>query len=207
MKPWFALAFAFVLGPALVTGEEDWVKSDLNEAAKRFDQRQFSLAHDIYRNLLLAHQAAPLGATVLEQARAGIAATTARLKADESGSPGAAFVERAKRLGFAQVGAAWLPAQVKERLSADATARLRRLAQGKACPACKGQGVNVCPNCAFGKVRCMGCSGTGRTGGSAITSRGAPCPACDGRGRAKCLLCKGTGYGVCPKCEGIGAVE
>jgi hypothetical protein len=207
MKNRFLLLIALGMAARLVVAEDDWRAGELKDAFRQLEQRQYNLSHDIYRNALLVHQAVPLNATALEQARSGIAATAARLKIDEARTPGAAFMERVKRLGFVQVGTAWMPPQAKERLSSDAAAKLVRLAHGRACLVCKGQGINTCPNCVSGVVRCMGCSGTGRMGGSPITSRGAMCLACDGRGKIKCVLCRGTGCGVCPKCDGIGVVE
>ena len=207
MKNRFLGMIALVMAARLVAAENNWLAGELKDASQQLEQRQYGLVHDIYRNVLLVHQAVPLNATALEQTRSGLAATAARLNADEARTPGAAFMERAKRLGFVQVGTAWMPPQAKERLSSDAAAKLARLAHGKTCLVCKGQGVNICPNCVFGVVRCMVCSGTGRTGGSPITSRGATCMACDGRGKVKCVLCRSAGYSVCPKCDGIGDDE
>lgn len=207
MNKWFSLTIMLAAAARLLAAEGDWVAGELEAATREFDQRRFPLARDIYRNLLVTHQAVPLNATALAQARDGMAATARQLRGNEQKTPGAAFVERVQRLGFVQAGTAWLPPAVKAGLLADAAAKLTRLARGNACPACKGVGVSVCPNCVAGVARCISCSGTGRTGGSPVTFRGAPCPFCDGRGKAKCVLCKGSGYGVCPKCDGIGIVE
>lgn len=207
MKNRFVGMIALAMAVRIVTAENDWLASELKDASQQLEQRQYGLAHDIYRNVLLVHQAVPLNATALEQARSGLAATAARLNADEARTPGAAFVERAKRFGFVQVGTAWMPPQAKERLSSDAAAKLARLAHGKACLVCKGQGVNICPNCVSGVVRCMSCNDMGRAGSSLITPRGTPCMVCDGRGKIRCVLCRGAGYGICPKCDGVGDVE
>jgi hypothetical protein len=207
MKNWFPATMVLAVAARLMAADEDWVSKELDAAAQQIEQRQFVLAHDVYRNLAFVHQAAPLNATAIQQVQNGIAATAGRLKADEARTTSAGFVERAKRLGYVQVGPAWMPPQAKERLSANAAVKLGKLAQAKACPACRGQGVSVCANCQSGIVRCMACNGTGRAGGSPITSRGAPCLICDGRGKTRCLLCKGTGFIVCPKCDGVGTVE
>jgi hypothetical protein len=207
MKKCFFLAIMLAAAARLGAADGDWVAGELEAATREFEQRRFPLAHDIYRNLLVAHQAAPLNASALAQARDGMAVTARQLRGDEQKGLGAAFVERVQRLGYVQVGPAWLPPAVKAHLPADATAKLARLGQGKVCLACKGAGVCVCPNCVAGVARCISCSGTGRAGGSPITSRGAPCPFCDGRGKAKCVLCKGSGYGICPKCDGTGLLE
>lgn len=207
MRRWFTRMAVWALASAQAFAGETWVESELKEAERQAEKRQFALAHALYRNLLAAHLIAPLNATALEQARAGLAASASRLQAEQRQIANPLFVERATRLGYVKVGPAWMPTQAKERLAADALARAERLTHGKACPACKGQGINSCPNCNEGIVRCIGCLGTGRTGGSPITSRGSSCLSCDGRGKVKCLLCKGTGCGVCPKCEGVGVVE
>ena len=207
MKNWFPATIVLAVAARLMAAEEDWVSKELDAAAQQLEQRHFALAHDVYRNLALVHQVAPLNAMAIQQVHNGIAATAGRLKADEVRTTSAGFVERAKRLSYVQVGSAWMPPQAKERLPANAAAKLGKLVQAKACPACQGQGVSSCANCQFGIVRCMACNGTGRTGGSPITSRGAPCVLCDGRGKVKCSLCRGTGFVVCPKCDGLGAVE
>jgi len=191
----------------LAAADGDWVAGELEAATREIEQRRFPLARDIYRNLLVAHQAVPLTANALAQARDGLTATARPLRGDAPRAPGAAFVERVQRLGWVQAGAAWLPPAVKASLPTEAAAKLARLAQGRACPVCKGAGVGVCPNCVAGVARCISCSGTGRTGGSPVTFRGAPCPFCDGRGKTQCALCKGSGNGVCPKCDGIGVTE
>lgn len=207
MNGWLFPAIVIAAAARLAAADPDWVAGELEAATREFENRRFALARDIYRNLLVAHQAAPLNATALAQAREGLATTARQLRGQEPKAPGAAFVERVQQLGFVQAGAAWLPSATKAHLAADAAAKLGRLARGEACPACKGAGVGVCPNCVAGAARCISCSGTGRTGGATVSFRGAPCPFCDGRGKARCVLCKGSGYGVCPKCDGIGVVE
>lgn len=207
MKRWLAVLMVLAMGRAPGAAADSWPASELKEAAKQIGQRDFAFAHDLYRNVLLVHQAAPLGANDLQAARRGIAASGGRLKAAEATAFGKAFLDRAKQLGFVQVGAAWVPSAVKDRLSADGAGCLERKSRAKACPACRGPGVNICPNCENGSARCMSCSGTGRTGGAAITTRGAECLPCNGRGKLKCPFCSGASFSVCPKCEGLGVVD
>lgn len=86
----------------------------------------------------------------------------------------------------------------------------------KACPLCKGQGLEGCQTC-FGRNvvegHCTGCSGTGRVSCTTCTGVGqVECPTCKGFGYMdkwetysdRCSLCNGRGYYQGLSCRGCG---
>ena len=205
MKRWFAVTI-IALVSTLSHATDEWVASELKDASKQRDERQFGLAFEICHNLLLVHRAVPLGRDAADEAKFMLGGVGGRIQAANPKIFSEQFVARAKRLGFVQIGCAWMPAGAKERLSAEAAARLEKLGRAETCAVCKGACVTACVNCLRGTVRCMACMGTGQAAGGGAVVR-AMCPVCNGQGKSKCTFCRGSGFVACPKCGGCGLGE
>jgi hypothetical protein len=112
--------------------------------------------------------------------------------------------------GRISVGPAWLPAELKGRLTVQAQAKIRR-ALAEPCAACDGSGESDCANCyGLGEVKCEHCQ-MGQV--SVVTDsfeqkgklvRSDVCNRCRGRGGLVCQTCKGRGRNPCSVCEGSG---
>ncbi|MCX6908171.1 MAG: hypothetical protein NTY01_09020 [Verrucomicrobia bacterium] len=202
MKKWFVITI-IALVSTLSHAADGWVAGELKEASAQLDQRQFAQAFEICHNLLLINRAAPLGRNASEEARLTLGAAGRRVKAVNPKIFSEEFLARAKRLNFVQVGCAWMPAEAKAQLAADAAAKLENFSQAKVCPQCKGACVADCPNCQDGKAKCIACNGTGRATGGGTFAR-VTCPVCSGKGKSECTFCRGCGYVACPKCDGTG---
>lgn len=202
MKKWLAVTI-IALTTTLSHAASSWVAGELKEATSQLDQRQFAQAFEICHNLLLINQAAPLGRDPADEARFILGAAGRRVKAGNPKVFSDEFLARAKRMSFVQVGCAWMPAEAKAKLSADALAKLEKQPQAKLCSQCNGACVTDCPNCEDGKAKCIACNGTGRATGGGTFVR-TTCPVCTGRGKSECTFCRGCGFIACPKCNGVG---
>ena len=200
MKTWLIL----MLCATTALAAEDWLAREFKEAERQLNDRQYARAGEVYHNLLLIHAAVPLSKDALQRASAGLAASWGRVKVDDPNSVSDAFVARVQGLGFEKMGAAWLPAELKRHVSADAVARWQQLASAEKCATCKGWCVAACQNCERGQARCVTCMGTGRVGGAATSSRGATCSFCNGLGKTSCSFCGGHGVMACAACSGLG---
>lgn len=200
MKTWLMLMWC----AATALAADNWLTREFTEAERQLNDRQYARAGEVYHNLLLVHAAAPLSKDALQRALAGLAASRGRAKVDDPNRVSEAFVVRVKALGFEQAGAAWLPAELKQRLPAGAAVRLQQFASAEKCATCKGQCVAACQNCERGQARCAACQGTGRAGGAATSSRGTTCSFCNGRGKTTCSFCGGRGVVACAACGGLG---
>jgi hypothetical protein len=205
MNKWFA-AVMVALASTLSHAADDWVDRELKDVSKQFNGRHFGLAFEMCHNLLLIHRAAPLDRDAADQAKTLLGRLGQWVKAANPKVFTEEFVARAKGLGFVQAGCAWMPAEAKAKLSADATARLEKLAQAEPCATCKGACITPCLNCQRGIVKCMACMGTGQAAGGGAVTR-AICPVCNGQGKSRCTFCRGSGFVACPKCNGSGLGE
>ncbi|MFA5192412.1 MAG: hypothetical protein WC740_17030 [Verrucomicrobiia bacterium] len=202
MKNWF-VGTIIALVSTLSYAADGWVAAELKEAQAQLDQRQFAQAFEICHNLLLINRAASLGRDASDQARSLLSTAGRRVKAGNPRVFSAAFLDRAKRLNFIQVGCAWMPAETKAQLPADAIAKLEKFTQAKVCPQCNGACITDCLNCEDGKAKCVACNGTGRATGGGTFAR-TQCPVCSGKGKSVCTFCRGSGFVVCQKCDGTG---
>jgi hypothetical protein len=205
MKKWIAVTI-IALVSTLAQAADGWITGELKEASAQLEQRQFAQAFEICHNLLLIHRAVPLSRNNADQARLTLGAAGRHVKAGNPKAFSEEFLARAKRLNFVQVGCAWMPADAKAALSADAAATLEKLAQAKVCSQCKGACVEDCLNCQDGKAKCIACNGTGRATGGGTFVR-TTCPVCTGKGKSDCTFCGGCGYVACPKCGGSGLAK
>ena len=205
MKKWVVVTLV-ALAATMSQAANEWADRELKDAAQQLDDRHFGAAFEICHNLLLIHQASPLDRDAADQARLLLGRAGRWVKASNPKVFGEEFLARVKRLGFVQAGIAWMPAEARAGLTANATARLEKLGHADMCATCKGGCVVPCPNCQFGKVKCMACMGTGQAAGGGAVAR-ATCPVCNGQGKSKCTFCGGSGIITCPKCNGSGLVE
>lgn len=202
MKKWFVVTLVALVSTMSFAADE-WVDRELKDATKQYEERHFSMAFEICHNLLLVHRAAPLNRDAADQTKHMMSRIGKWLKASNPKVFSQEFLARAKDLGFVQAGPAWMPAEAKARLSAEAAARLERIGQSAVCATCKGACVTPCPNCQYGNIKCMACLGTGQAAGGGAVAR-AICPMCNGQGKSKCTFCAGSGVIVCPTCGGCG---
>lgn len=205
MKNWVA-GITIALAATLASAADNWVTVELKEAQAQLDQRQYAQAFEICHNLLLINRAAPFSRNASDEARSLLTSAGRRVKAGNPKVFNPAFLDRAKQLNFVQVGCAWMPAEAKAQLSADAAAKLQKLAQASICPQCKGACITDCLNCDDGKAKCIACNGTGRATGGGTFAR-TQCPVCSGKGKSACTFCRGNGVIVCTKCDGSGVCD
>jgi hypothetical protein len=112
---------------------------------------------------------------------------------------------------FTEVGGAWVPADIAERLSLRDRVSLRRtlatpcenclgIAQTE-CPACSGSGRAKCSNkkCVGGKIAVPSEKHLGRT-----LEQNRKCGVCGGTGIVPCEKCRGSGAVLCRVCNGSG---
>lgn len=202
MKKWLAVT-VIALVSTLSFAANGWVAGELKEASAQLDQRQFAQAFEICHNLLLIHRAAPLGQNASDEARFLLGTAGRRVKAGNPKVFSDEFLARAKRLNFVQAGCAWMPAEAKAQLSAEATTKLDKQPQAKLCTQCNGACITDCPNCENGMAKCLPCNGTGRATGGGTFAR-TQCPVCSGKSKSVCTFCRGSGFIPCPKCGGAG---
>ncbi len=118
--------------------------------------------------------------------------------------------ELQERRGWVRSGLAWVPPELKDRLTVRQQAAVNRIL-ATPCSGCGGVGQTDCRACAgLGEVNCRQCEmgfvsvvDGGRLSKHKVT-RADRCKACAGRGSLRCKPCAGQGRSVCARCKGTG---
>jgi len=107
---------------------------------------------------------------------------------------------------FAAVGRAWLPADLKPRLTVRQVAVLKQTVAA-ACEECAGAGRLACKKCkSKGELKCAnrGCVNGVINRKTSDQAAGEKCNVCGGSGTLACVDCGGSGDIVCKDCDGTG---